>query len=103
MTDSGQTGAELAEVPLLDVDGLTVRLPVDGAQRAVLRDISLTVRAGEAVGLVGESGSGKSMTARAIDRLLPGGAQVEGQIRYRGRTSATWRAQTSERSAPGSR
>jgi oligopeptide/dipeptide ABC transporter ATP-binding protein len=76
--DAGQ------EEPLLDVDGLTVRLPVEGAQRAVLRDVSLTVRAGEAVGLVGESGSGKSMTARAIDRLLPPGAQVDGLVRYRG-------------------
>jgi oligopeptide/dipeptide ABC transporter ATP-binding protein len=73
-----------AEAPLLDVDGLTVRLPVDGTAQAVLRDVSLTIRAGEAVGLVGESGSGKSMTARAIDRLLPAGAQVEGQVRFQG-------------------
>jgi oligopeptide/dipeptide ABC transporter ATP-binding protein len=73
-----------ANDPLLDVGGLTVRLPVDGVQQAVLRDVSLTLQAGEAVGLVGESGSGKSMTARAIDRLLPPGAQVEGRIRYRG-------------------
>jgi oligopeptide/dipeptide ABC transporter ATP-binding protein len=100
MTDSGSAGNEptatgsaghepsetgSAEVPLLDVCGLTVRLPVQGAQQAVLRDVSLTVRAGEAVGLVGESGSGKSMTARAIDLLLPKGAQVDGEIRYRGR------------------
>jgi oligopeptide/dipeptide ABC transporter ATP-binding protein len=76
--------ADPADAPLLDVERLTVRLPVDGVQRAVLRDVSLTVRAGEAVGLVGESGSGKSMTARAIDRLLPTGAQIEGQVRYRG-------------------
>jgi peptide/nickel transport system ATP-binding protein len=83
---AGARPAEAApgEAPLLDVDGLTVRLPVDGVQRAVLRDVSLTIRAGEAVGLVGESGSGKSMTARAIDRLLPPGAQVDGQVRYRG-------------------
>ncbi|HUA41893.1 MAG TPA: ABC transporter ATP-binding protein [Streptosporangiaceae bacterium] len=74
-----------AAAPLLEVDGLTVRLPVGGVKRAVLRDVSLTVRAGEAVGLVGESGSGKSMTARAIDRLLPGGAEVDGQIRCSGR------------------
>jgi oligopeptide/dipeptide ABC transporter ATP-binding protein len=73
-----------AEAPLLDVDGLTVRLPVDGTARPVLRDVSFTIRAGEAVGLVGESGSGKSMTARAIDRLLPPGAQVEGQVRFQG-------------------
>jgi oligopeptide/dipeptide ABC transporter ATP-binding protein len=84
MTDTGPAGTGSPEVPLLDVDGLTVRLPVDGVQQAVLRDVSLTVRAGEAVGLVGESGSGKSMTARAIDRLLPKGAQVEGQIRFHG-------------------
>jgi len=73
-----------SKVPLLEVDGLTVLLEVNGAKRAVLRDVSLTVRPGEAVGLVGESGSGKSMTARAIDRLLPQGAEVHGTIRFDG-------------------
>jgi oligopeptide/dipeptide ABC transporter ATP-binding protein len=73
-----------ASSPLLRVDGLTVRLPVEGSQRTVLRDVALEVRAGEAVGLVGESGSGKSMTARAIDRLLPRGAEVSGQILFDG-------------------
>jgi oligopeptide/dipeptide ABC transporter ATP-binding protein len=70
--------------PLLEVDGLTVRLDVRGAKRAVLRDVALTVRPGEALGLVGESGSGKSMTARAIDRLLPRGAETDGEIRFAG-------------------
>jgi oligopeptide/dipeptide ABC transporter ATP-binding protein len=70
--------------PLLMVGGLTVLLPVEGQPRAVLRDVSLEIGQGEAVGLVGESGSGKSMTARAIDRLLPRGAQVQGQIRFDG-------------------
>ena len=70
--------------PLLDVDGLTVLLDVEGARRAVLRDVSFTMRPGEAVGLVGESGSGKSMTARAIGRLLPRGAEVHGAIRFGG-------------------
>jgi len=73
-----------AGAPLLEVAGLTVLLEVDGAKRAVLRDVSLTVQQGEAVGLVGESGSGKSMTARAIDRLLPRGAEVQGSIRFGG-------------------
>jgi oligopeptide/dipeptide ABC transporter ATP-binding protein len=53
--------------------------------RAVLRDVSLDIRSGEALGLVGESGSGKSMTARAIDRLLPPGARVDGRITFCGR------------------
>ena len=71
--------------PLLDVDGLNVRLPIDGIHRPVLREVSFSLRPGEAFGLVGESGSGKSMTARAIDRLLPAGAQVTGSIRFDGR------------------
>ena len=75
--------------PLLQVDGLTVRLDVRGAQRAVLRDVTLTVREGEALGLVGESGSGKSMTARAIDQILPRGAEVDGSIRFGGRDVRT--------------
>jgi oligopeptide/dipeptide ABC transporter ATP-binding protein len=70
--------------PLLEVAGLSVLLEINGTKRPVLRDVSLTVRPGEALGLVGESGSGKSMTARAIDRLLPRGAEVTGSIRFGG-------------------
>jgi oligopeptide/dipeptide ABC transporter ATP-binding protein len=82
--DAPATGpaATGSQIPLLAVDGLTVLLRVEGQQRAVLRDVSLQIRQGEAVGLVGESGSGKSMTARAIDRLLPRGAEVRGQVRF---------------------
>jgi oligopeptide/dipeptide ABC transporter ATP-binding protein len=71
--------------PLLEVEGLTVRLPVEGSMRSVLHDVSLSIRQGEALGLVGESGSGKSMTARAIGRLLPTGADVAGTVHFDGR------------------
>ena len=89
MSDPAAIGAlasteAASSLPLLEVNGLTVLLEVNGAERAVLRDVSLTVRPGETVGLVGESGSGKSMTARAVDRLLPPGAEVHGSIRFGG-------------------
>jgi peptide/nickel transport system ATP-binding protein len=40
----------------------------------VLRDISLEIRAGSALGVIGESGSGKSTLARVIAGLLPAAA-----------------------------
>jgi oligopeptide/dipeptide ABC transporter ATP-binding protein len=69
---------------LLDIQGVTVRLPVEGELRPVLHDVSLTIGPGEALGLVGESGSGKSMTARTVGRLLPRGAEVSGSVRFAG-------------------
>lgn len=70
--------------PLLTVDALRVDLPVDSGLGSVLRDVSFTLDAAESLGIVGESGSGKSMTVRAIDRLLPRGAEVSGSIRFDG-------------------
>jgi oligopeptide/dipeptide ABC transporter ATP-binding protein len=69
---------------MLEIDDLVVQLPVGGSLRPVLRGIDLRLDAGDALGLVGESGSGKSMTARAIDRLLPAGAVSTGSIRLDG-------------------
>ena len=69
----------------IEVENLEVQLPVAGELRTVLRDVSFTLAPGEALGLVGESGSGKSMTARAIARLLPPGAAVQGSVRVAGR------------------
>jgi oligopeptide/dipeptide ABC transporter ATP-binding protein len=74
---------------LLELDGVTVSLPVEGVMRSVLQDVSFAIRPGEALGLVGESGSGKSMTARTIDRLLPTGAAVTGRVRFDGRDVMT--------------
>jgi oligopeptide/dipeptide ABC transporter ATP-binding protein len=65
---------------IVSATGLTVTVPHDGARGAVVDGIDLTLRAGEFLGLVGESGSGKSMTARALVRLLPRGAQASGAV-----------------------
>jgi peptide/nickel transport system ATP-binding protein len=57
--------------PVLDVQGLTVRLP-GGADRVnAVENVSFAVSPGEIVCVVGESGSGKSVTAHAIMGLLP--------------------------------
>ena len=72
------------ESPLLDIENLRVRLRMRSGMRTVLHEVSLHLREGEALGLVGESGSGKSMTARAVGRLLPERAQVEGRITFDG-------------------
>ncbi len=75
---------------VLRVEGLSVAFesaPSRGAPMRVapiVKDLSLSIDAGEILGLVGASGSGKSMTARAIMQLLPPGARMSGSVRLRG-------------------
>ena len=57
--------------PVLDVQGLTVRLPAGADRLNAVENVSFTVAPGEIVCVVGESGSGKSVTSHAIMGLLP--------------------------------
>ncbi len=70
--------------PVLELRDLSVRLVIEGALRPVLSGVSLAIGPAEIVGLVGESGSGKSMTARAVARLLPPGAEADGRVLFDG-------------------
>ncbi|MDO8328128.1 MAG: ABC transporter ATP-binding protein [Cypionkella sp.] len=57
-------------MPLLDIENLTVSFPQHEGVVQAVRGVSLSVAAGESVGIVGESGSGKSVTCMAVLRLL---------------------------------
>ena len=61
---------------LLRVENLCVDIPVTGGLARPVAGVDLQIGAGETYALVGESGSGKSMTALALMRLLPAGAQL---------------------------
>jgi ABC-type sugar transport system ATPase subunit len=59
-----------------------VRLKVSGLSTALLRDVSLEVRAGEIVGVAGLQGSGRTELARAIfgaDPITAGTIEVDGK------------------------
>jgi peptide/nickel transport system ATP-binding protein len=58
---------------VLDIRDLTLEFPVYGGAVRALDGITLSVGAGEIVGIVGESGCGKSVTAMLSLRLLPDG------------------------------
>jgi len=77
-------------VPLVEVRNLTKVFPLDesifgGTAKTELRavdNVSLSIEAGETLGLVGESGSGKSTLGRMILRLIE---PTSGSIVYQGR------------------
>ncbi|WPE23196.1 ABC transporter ATP-binding protein [Shinella zoogloeoides] len=66
---------------LLDVKNLDKRYASGGRTVTALDGVSLTLSAGETLGLAGASGSGKSTLARVLTRLVPADA---GTVRFGG-------------------
>ncbi|MDX1431274.1 MAG: ABC transporter ATP-binding protein [Gammaproteobacteria bacterium] len=62
---------------MLEVEGLTVDIPVAAGMLHPVRDVSFSVDRGETLCIVGESGCGKSLTSLAIMGLLPRKARLE--------------------------
>ncbi|MEO5758679.1 MAG: ABC transporter ATP-binding protein [Mesorhizobium sp.] len=77
MTEAAQALTEKVE-NALELHDLSVAYRVAGRNRAVLRNLSLTIRQGEAYGLVGESGCGKSTVALSVVRYLPRNGSITG-------------------------
>lgn len=75
MLDAQNHGAD--STPLIEATGLTVLRD----RREVVRDVTLTVAAGECVGVVGPNGSGKTSLLLALRGLLAhqGDLRVQGQ------------------------
>ena len=79
MPDSGAAS-------LLDVRDLSVSFRTEDGVVHAVDGLSLSIAAGEVLGIVGESGSGKTVSMLAVMRLIRDpNAIIEGEVLYRGR------------------
>lgn len=75
----------LSTPPLLSIENLKIEIRHPSFHIQPVKEVSLSVSAGEAVALVGKSGSGKSLTALSLLGLLPPAASViSGLVRFKG-------------------
>lgn len=66
---------DMGNLPVLEVQGLTVDIATRAGSLHAVRDVSFEVRRGETLCIVGESGCGKSITSLSIMGLLPKAAR----------------------------
>jgi len=77
---------DTADAPLLEIKNLCLSYYTRAGEVPAVVDFSLTLHAGESVGLVGESGCGKSTVAMAIMQYMgSNGGIVGGTIKFKGR------------------
>jgi peptide/nickel transport system ATP-binding protein len=75
---------QAAATPLVRVRDLSVRFVSRDATVYAVNGVDFDLAAGEVLCILGESGSGKSVSLRALMRLLPRTARVEGRIEVAG-------------------
>ncbi|MGE5261761.1 MAG: ABC transporter ATP-binding protein [Acidobacteriota bacterium] len=68
----------MPDSPLLELDNLVTVFPTRRGLVQAVAGVSLTVRAGEILGVVGESGCGKSVTLLSILRLISSPGRIAG-------------------------
>ena len=79
---------ESANAPLVELTGLSKHFGEGEARVDALREVTLTIRAREVVGLLGPSGSGKSTLLNAIGCIIEpdaGWMRLDGETVYDGR------------------
>jgi oligopeptide transport system ATP-binding protein len=80
---------------LLEIKNLCTEFQTSQGAVQAVRDVSVTVDAGDVLGLVGESGSGKSVTALSLMGLLASNGKVtRGEMLYKGRDISPAGAET---------
>jgi peptide/nickel transport system ATP-binding protein len=77
--------------PLLSIDNLRTYFYTEAGVARAVDGVSLSIGAGETVGLVGESGCGKSVTAMSVLRLIqpPGRIESGSRLVFEGRDLMT--------------
>lgn len=72
--------------PVLELNTGDIIAKAAHGEKILVKDVSLSLPAGESMALIGETGSGKTMTALSIMRLLPKNVRQTGEeIRFCGR------------------
>jgi peptide/nickel transport system ATP-binding protein len=69
---------------LLEFDDVSVTYRSRGADVPAVRGVTLSVEAGQTLGIAGESGCGKTTLTSTVLRLLPKSTQVTGEVRLGG-------------------
>ena len=91
-----RTDEQSQHATVLQVNHLQVQFPIEkglfgGTKRwfDAVKDVNMSLKTGQALGIVGESGSGKTTIALALSQLLSNQARVSGQIQINGQEIST--------------